>query len=507
MSATATEHGNPGFTLRGLLHGFIDPQSFPGSLDECRVTGIAIDSRRVVPGALFMAVPGVAADGRDHAEDALGAGACAVLYEARNAPRNCQRLEADGRAFGIGGLRRLVGPVASRFHGDPSMRLSITGITGTNGKTTCAWLMAQALGHLGERCALMGTIGAGFPGDLAPSSLTTGDAVSIQADLRHWLDAGASAVCMEVSSHGLDQGRVDGIRFDSAVFTNLSRDHLDYHGDMSNYAAAKKKLFRMPGLKCAVVNAEDPVGREILDECPAPTLISYGATAADISAGKTSFGDSGTRFTWRWQGREYDCESPLIGEINLANLLAVIATLVARGHDAATINATMSRVMPPPGRMERVSGSASGPAVIVDYAHTPDSLARALQSLRSLTRGALVVVFGCGGDRDAGKRKLMGRAAAQNADRIIITNDNPRSEDPGAIATMALEGVADSGASERCRIVLDRAQAIEGAIRAAADGDVVLIAGKGHETTQTIAGEVLPFNDREVASRVLEALH
>ena len=491
--------------LGSLLKGVSGSGDVPALLADTGITGIALDSRRIQPGNLFVAIPGTVGDGRDHIAAALDAGAAAVVFESDRAPPLCRTLADQGRAVGVSNLRERVGLMASRLYGDPSSRFSVIGITGTNGKTTCAWLLAQALECLGERCVMTGTIGSGFPGAMTASSLTTENAVDIQGSLRRWLDKGATAVCMEVSSHGLDQGRVNGVRFNAAVFTNLSRDHLDYHGDMDAYAEAKKKLFRLPGLEAAVVNADDGLGRKILAMTSTPVLMSYGLADADVMPLDPCFDTTGTRFRWTWGGNRFDCRSGLIGEVNLPNLLAVIATLLAQGYAAERIEALLPALRPPPGRMELIPGGKQSPAVVVDYAHTPDSLERALRSLRSLTTGRLGVVFGCGGDRDPGKRPLMGRAAARYADRIIITNDNPRGEDPLAIAGMAREGVAEENSAKSCQVELDRALAIAAAINSARAGDVVLVAGKGHETTQTIGDSVRHFSDREVAARVLEA--
>ncbi len=491
--------------LGALLEGVVGPGGVPAPLAGTGITGMALDSRRIRPGNLFVAMPGTAADGRDYIAAALDAGAIAVAFESDRASRLCRTLADQGRAVGVANLRERVGLMASRLYGDPSSRFSVIGITGTNGKTTCAWLLARALESLGERSVMMGTIGSGFPDAMAASSLTTENAVDIQGSLRGWLDQGATAVCMEVSSHGLDQGRVNGVRFNAAVFTNLSRDHLDYHGDMDAYAEAKKKLFRLPGLEAAVVNADDRLGRKILAMTDTPVLMSYGLADADVMPLDPQFDTAGTHFRWTWGQRRFDCRSRLIGEINLPNLLAVIATLLAQGYAAERIEALLPALRPPPGRMELIAGGKRSPAVVVDYAHTPDSLERALRSLRPLTTGGLGVVFGCGGERDPGKRPLMGRAAARYADRVIITSDNPRGEDPLAIAAMARDAVTGEDAAKPCLVELDRARAITTAISGARAGDVILIAGKGHETTQTIGSCVRRFDDREVVARVLGA--
>ncbi len=496
----------PRFPLGDLLKGITPRERLPEGLADTGITGLSLDSRRIEPGNAFVAIPGRFADGREHVVTALESGARAVLFESDHASEVCRRLAHRGHAVGVSNLKDRVGLMASRLYADPSAHLRVLGITGTNGKTTCAWLLAQALNQLGERCVMMGTLGAGFPGALAAASLTTPDAVAVHRNLRDWLDQGATAVCMEVSSHGLDQGRVNAVHFHTALFTNLTRDHLDYHGDMQAYAEAKKKLFGLLGLEAVVTNTDEALGRDILNLTDAPMRITYGRQGADIRPLNPHFQSTGTQFDWEWHQHRFRIRSRLLGEMNLPNLLAVIATLLAQGYAAEQVARVMPKLGPPPGRMEWIPGRGNGPVGVVDYAHTPDALAQALTSLRPLTPGCLTVVFGCGGERDPGKRRLMGAVAARHADRIWITSDNPRNEDPQVIADMIHEGVLEEGSAGGCEIEIDRARAITRAIRQGRADDVVLVAGKGHETTQIMGAHRMPFCDRDVVRSVLGSL-
>ena len=410
---------------------------------------------------------------------------------------------ARARQSGSGKLRSRVSSIADRYYAFPSRSLNVTGITGTNGKTTCAYLMAQALERLGQRCALMGTTGNGFPGQIKTSELTTGDAITVQRELRQFVDCGATAVCMEISSHALCQDRVAAIDIDTAVFTNLSQDHLDYHQTLQAYAAAKKSLFEFASLKTLVVNGDDPVGQDIcrsfVADASSRRLLTYGLGDADVSANRIQMEASGLRFDLCWKDRIHTISSPLIGRFNVLNLLAVVTALLANDYDLNEIVPIVPHLTPPPGRMEQLASPSAAPMVVVDYAHTPDSLEQALAAIAQHAAGRLWVVFGCGGDRDGGKRPLMGRVAASLADWIILTNDNPRSEPPQAILSQiaqGIEGIGD-GKDRSYQVVEDRAAAIRYAIENADHNDWVLVAGKGHESTQTIGESKLPFNDRE----------
>jgi len=469
----------------------------PSGADR-RVHDIALDSRLVRPGTLFFAVSGSREHGLRYARDAVGRGAVAVVTDAG---------EGNGAddlgvpVIEVPRLRAHLGELADRFHGHPSAELDIVGITGTNGKTTCAWLLAAALHELDGPCALIGTLGSGFPGSIEPGALTTPDVFSLHARLRALRDAGARRVCMEVSSHALDQGRADGVRFDVAVFTNLSRDHLDYHGDMDAYGEAKLRLFRSPALRAAVINRDDRFSDRV--EAVAeqvPERWTYGR-GGDVRARNIRTAESGLAFECelpsRCQPNRLDVGSRLIGRFNVENLLAVITTLLASGQPPASIASQVARLDPAPGRME-VFAAPGLPRIVVDYAHTPDALEKALAGAREHCQGQLWCVFGCGGDRDRGKRPLMGAVAERLADRVIVTDDNPRGESPEAIVGEILAGM-----QRGAKVVHDRRSAIAAALAGAGADDLILVAGKGHETAQTTGERVVPFSDRAVVREAL----
>jgi UDP-N-acetylmuramoyl-L-alanyl-D-glutamate--2,6-diaminopimelate ligase len=398
-----------------------------------------------------------------------------------------------------------LGEIADFIYGSPSEALRVIGITGTNGKTSCAQWIAAALDAPGRRAAVMGTLGNGLAGELAPSPNTTPDAAALQATLALLRDAGAASVAIEVSSHGLDQGRVNGVHFDIALFTNLTRDHLDYHGTMAAYGNAKARLFAWPGLRVAVINIDDAFGQRLADDVRArgTELITYGRISGDVHATAAASGEAGIALevaTPRGRGR---AQTALIGEFNVHNLLGTLGVLIACDMPLAEALAALGRLAPPAGRMQRLGGDGK-PTVVVDYAHTPDALDKVLAALRPVAAegGTLIAVFGAGGDRDPGKRPEMGEVAARRADRIVITSDNPRGEDPQAIANAIARGVLDAG-SRRYAIELDRAKAIRDAIAQADIGDVVLVAGKGHEAYQETGGVRTPFDDVAVAREAL----
>lgn len=484
-----------------------------GILDRLRragvsPAGITADSRRVQPGDVFAAWPGSIADGRRFIGAAVERGAAAVLWD-----------DADGfRVEGLPvpaipapSLRRLGGHLAHLIHGRPSEKQWVVGVTGTNGKTTVTQWLAAALGRLGERCGVIGTLGNGFPGQLADTLNTTPDALEVHRILAGFLAAGGRAATMEVSSIGLDQERVNAVAFDVAVFTNLSRDHLDYHGSMEAYGAAKARLFALPGLGAAVINLDDAFGTDQARRLAAAGLpvIAYtqGAEHATaihgarvLSAQDVRMSPSGVRFVLAFEGARRELDAGVVGPFNVSNLLAVAGALLARGLPLDDIVQAIAQLTPPKGRMQLVGGVGE-PLVVVDYAHTPDALAKVLEAVRATvaTRGGrLVCVFGCGGDRDAGKRPLMGDVARQFADRVIVTSDNPRSEDPVRIVDAIMQG-----AGPQADRVIDRAQAIRIAVGEAAADDVIVLAGKGHEPYQEIMGVRLPFSDVEQARAAL----
>ncbi|WP_142809315.1 UDP-N-acetylmuramoyl-L-alanyl-D-glutamate--2,6-diaminopimelate ligase [Tepidiphilus olei] len=468
------------------------------------------DSRQVQPGTLFLAWPGGKTDGRNYLSEALAAGAEAVLYEAGDGWVPPADLTPVRPLIAVEGLRSLAGPLADRVYGSPSQSLWVAGVTGTNGKTTTSQWLAQALDALGVPCGVIGTLGCGRIGRLEDQGFTTPEAPQIHAWLRGFLDAGCVAAVMEVSSIGLVQDRVAGVRFDVAIFTNLTRDHLDYHGSMEAYAAAKRRLFECPDLQAAVLDVDDPVGETIARECVSRGLETWAVSLRGRPmlpgvrplwlAQPPHEGTSGQRLTLALEGRTLSLHLPAFGTFNASNALLVLGALLARGVELDRAVGVLGRLVPPPGRMQWIGGVAE-PLVVIDYAHTPVALEQVISALMPTARsrgGRLVVVFGCGGDRDRGKRPLMGAVAAQ-ADAVIVTSDNPRSEPPEAILADILAGIG------RTDILVepDRAKAIAQAIEAADADDVILLAGKGHEPYQEIAGVRHPFSDQAEAEAAL----
>jgi UDP-N-acetylmuramoyl-L-alanyl-D-glutamate--2,6-diaminopimelate ligase len=504
MSAVGAQNWRP---LKALLGGLVD---VPESVE---VSDLTLDSRQVTPGAAFFACRGGAHHGLEFAPSAAAAGARAILWEP--APGVMPpAVDASILVRAIPNLRSQLGFIADRFFDAPSASLTVAGITGTNGKTTCAWLLAQALELLGRRAAYVGTLGGGPIDALNRLGTTTPDAVTLHRLLAQMRARGFEAVAVEVSSHGLDQERCAGVRFHTAVFTNLTRDHLDYHGDMAAYGAAKARLFAWPTLKVRVINVDDPFGLEL-------------AHAQQRASGSAQLWLTSQRPSeWLASGADYVCasalhrhaagleleidssrgaarlQSRLIGDFNVDNLLTVLAVLLAWELPLERACDALSRCSAPPGRLQPEGGDGR-PLALIDYAHTPDALAKALAAARAYCRGRLYVVFGAGGDRDAGKRAEMGRVAALGADQLIVTNDNPRSEDPLQITDAILAGVIQAGAAARTRVIHDRALAIRSALTSAADDDVVLIAGKGHEDYQIVGAERRDFSDAEVARAAL----
>lgn len=484
---------SPGISLLQLVPGY-------AGIPDIAVTGVALDSRQVASGDLFMALRGTLVDGREYIDAAIAAGAGAVLADG-------DQLASETRngiqVVTVPGLAARVGEIAARFYGRPTESMYLVGVTGTNGKSTCAYLASQLLAlHFGS-AGLMGTIGNGIWKDgaiaLEETGLTTPDPVRLQADYAEFYARGARAAAMEVSSHSLAQGRVHGLTFDTAVFTNLTRDHLDYHGDMASYGAAKEKFFGLPKLRRGVINIDDPFGAQMVERLKrcGLKLITYGLQNGDLHTANLRRLDSGfaVHLTTPWG--EGELVAPLIGDFNIHNALAVVAAVAAAGMPLTDILAAFPNIKPVPGRMEKVPSDADI-TVLVDYAHTPDALRAALAAARPYCRGHLWCVFGCGGDRDTGKRAPMGRIASEMADHAIVTSDNPRSEEPQKIIDDILAGAAKNIESE-----VDRAAAIERAIVSAQPGDIVLIAGKGHEDYQIIGSRKTHFCDREKASAAL----
>ncbi|MHA6193222.1 UDP-N-acetylmuramoyl-L-alanyl-D-glutamate--2,6-diaminopimelate ligase [Pseudomonas wadenswilerensis] len=473
---------------------------FANASSDPLIRELTLDSRNVRPGDLFLAVPGAKVDGRDHIADALKRGAAAVAYEVQGAT---VLPITDAPLIPVKGLIAQLSDIAGRFYGEPSRLLDLVGVTGTNGKTSVTQLVAQALDLLGQHCGLIGTLGTGFYGALQSGRLTTPDPLAVQSTLNDLKKAGARAVAMEVSSHALEQGRVAALAFDIVVMTNLSRDHLDYHGSMEAYKAAKAKLFAWSNLRCRVVNLDDDFGRELAAESRESRLISYSLKdpAATLYCREATFDDDGVRAVLVTPQGEHMLRSRLLGRFNLSNMLAAVGTLLAMDHPLDEILKVTAKLEGPIGRMQRLGGG-SKPLVVVDYAHTPDALEKVLEALRPHARGQLTCLFGCGGDRDRGKRPLMAEVAERLADRVIVTDDNPRTEDPQAIFADIRPGFAQVDAVE---FISGRGEAIARAIAGAGVDDVIILAGKGHEDYQEINGERHDFSDLVEAEKALAA--
>ncbi len=476
------------------------------------------DSRTVAAGDVFFAYPGDASDGRRYIDAAVSAGAVAILAEA-------QGLELTQPCavplLAVPNLKAVAGSIAAQFHGHPSQHMAVVGITGTSGKTTTSQWLAQALNSVGTRCGVIGTLGAGFPGELTETGFTTPQAVELQGMLADLHRQGSQAVAMEVSSIGLAEDRLAGCHFDTAVFTNLSHEHLDYHGDMTAYEAAKARLFAWPQLRVAVINADDAAGRRLLHSTaarpdaprcvhfgighPAEALPGDGLTATDIE-----WAADGARFRMHWGHHVQAVFLPAFGLFNVSNALAVAAVLLTRDIPLPQVAECLAALPMVEGRLNALGGDGL-PLVIVDYAHKPDALDKVLVALRPVAEqrgGKLVCVFGCGGDRDPSKRAVMARIASERSDVVVVTSDNPRNEEPLAIIGQIMAGVpghpGEPGFGTPILVQIDRSRAIACAVTAAKPADVVLVAGKGHEAYQEIKGEKLPFSDAE---QVRAALH
>jgi UDP-N-acetylmuramoyl-L-alanyl-D-glutamate--2,6-diaminopimelate ligase len=455
---------------------------------DIEVTGLAYDSRQAGPGTLFFCVSGFQRDGHEFAPEAVERGAAALVVERPLGLGVPEVLVEDARAA--------MAPAAARFHGEPTSRLRVAGITGTNGKTTTAWLLRHLLESAGVRCGLLGTVTSVIGGDEQPVVRTTPEAIDLQATFAAMVHAGDAACAMEVSSHALDLHRADGIHWAAAVFTNLSRDHLDFHGTMEEYFAAKRRLFEA-GPAAAILNADDEHGRRLAAELEGAVTFAV-EREADWRALDVRTGLDGSRYRVSGPGGEAEVRSPLPGRFNVSNTLAALAAAAALGVELDEAVAALASFRAAPGRFEPVDEGQDF-AVLVDYAHTPDSLENVLRAARELTEGRVIVVFGAGGDRDRGKRPLMGEIAARLADVVVVTSDNPRSEDPEAIIREILEGAGPGVES-----LVDRREAIARAVGLASEGDVVVVAGKGHEQGQEFeGGRKLPFDDVAVVREAL----
>ncbi|WP_297354613.1 UDP-N-acetylmuramoyl-L-alanyl-D-glutamate--2,6-diaminopimelate ligase [Paraburkholderia sp.] len=476
------------------------------------------DTRSLAEGDVFLAYAVDGADNRPFIESAIERGAVAVLFQ----PESFTGSPDPALARAVPALNELAGSIASGWYGDPSDAMRVVGVTGTNGKTSCSQWIAAALSALGTPCAIIGTLGSGMPGHLVHTGFTTPDAPQLQRNLAQLREAGARAVSMEVSSHALHQGRVNGTAFEIAVFTNLTQDHLDYHGTFAAYEAAKARLFAWPGLRCAVINHDDETGRRLLASTQGHArTIAYGlgtrSQAPDVAAPQadawlhaadvraTATGTAFYLTTSDWGDAEVEVQT--LGAFNVSNLLGVLGALLAADVPFDAALAELAKLEPVNGRMQRLGGRLQNdePLVVIDYAHTPDALEKTLEALRPMAAargGELICMFGCGGDRDATKRPLMGAIAERLADGVVVTSDNPRSEDPQKILDQIATGMKDPSKARR---VEDRASAILQAIRSAAREDVIVLAGKGHEATQEIMGKKRAFSDQDHARLALAA--
>lgn len=504
--------------LSSLLEGI----SHVDAANDRDISGLSLDSRRTRPGDLFLACSGTVKDGSEFIEHAVRAGAIAVVYEAAPSTAKVGSVTRESLArisdipmFRVAGLKQQVGVIASRFYGHPSHDLFVIGITGTNGKTSCCHFLAQALSSTEHPCGVIGTLGYGVYGSLQPGEHTTPDPVTLQSLLADMHDMGVQNVAMEVSSHGLDQERVAGTVIDAAIFTNLSHEHLDYHGDISNYALAKQRLFAMPQLRFAVINCDDEYGRKIVDTLSADVrLLCYSVIdqhqdphqssvnrQAQVTGRLLRMDHNGLEMHVVTPWGEGRVQSTLLGRFNASNLLATLSILLLMDMPLKEAMKKLADLRTVPGRMEYFGGQHGQPLVVVDYAHTPDALKQVLQTLREHCQGQLWCVFGCGGDRDKSKRPLMGSVAERYADHVVITDDNPRFEDAQQIVTHIQAGMTAPHAAD---VMRDRKEAISYAIQHAVSGDIVLIAGKGHEEYQLVGDQKLSFSDRSQVSNLLK---
>ena len=497
-----------GKSLVELLKGYVTSEP----VADIEIIDITSNSRTVGQGCLFIALRGINSQGIDFAKDAVKSGAVAVMYDAQD--EYCVRRVAllskqvATHWIGIEGLDRVNGEVVSRFYGDPGRYLKIIGITGTDGKTSVTHLIAQALVQLGKKVASIGTLGYGIGIELDPASHTTPDAVTLQSYLHQFHQQKCDYVIMEVSSHALQQYRVSGCQFDIAVLTNLGRDHLDYHQDMDQYASAKGRLFREFDLSARVINTDDEFGRQLSHEFKSGGMIRYSASPsakkgdAEVYLLNSKVTAQGLEVHVATPIGEIHASTALMGAFNIDNILACISSLVASGLELPQIQWAVTGLQPIPGRMEKFSGGSNRATAVIDFAHTEQALRACLTTSRDYTSGQLWCVFGCGGDRDQGKRQGMGRAAEELADRIIITDDNPRTEDPQQIVSEIQKGLMHP---DKACVLHNRQAAIEYALTEAKIGDLVVIAGKGHEAEQIIGHQRFPFSDRQVVERFMQA--
>ena len=497
-----------GMPLVELLAGYVTSEP----VADIEIIDITSNSRTVGQGCLFIALRGINSQGIDFAKDAVKSGAVAVMYDAQDdyCVRRVALLSKQVAThwIGIEGLDRVNGEIVSRFYGDPGRYLKIIGITGTDGKTSVTHLIAQALVQLGKKVASIGTLGYGIGIELDPASHTTPDAVTLQSYLHQFHQQKCDYVIMEVSSHALQQYRVSGCQFDIAVLTNLGRDHLDYHQDMDQYASAKARLFREFDLSARVINTDDEFGRQLSREFKSGGMIRYSASPsakkqdAEVYLLNSEVTAQGLDVHVATPIGEIHASTALMGAFNIDNIVACISSLVASGLELPQIQWAVTGLQSIPGRMEKFSGDSNRATAVIDFAHTEQALRACLTTSRDYTSGQLWCVFGCGGDRDQGKRQGMGRAAEELADRIIITDDNPRTEDPQQIVSEIRKGLTHP---DKACVLHNRQAAIEYALTEAKIGDLVVIAGKGHEAEQIIGHQRFPFSDRQVVERFMQA--
>ncbi len=476
---------------------------YPMELPPLEIGGLKLDSRTIASGDAFVAVPGYQVDGRDFIAAAVSAGAKVVLCESDGYG---VREHGTATVVEIPQLKEQLSAIAARFFADPSVSMQVVGVTGTNGKTSVTYLLAELLQACGVKAGVIGTTGSGFPGALLPESHTTPDPIAVQQRLATLRNEGATVVAMEVSSHALVQRRVEAVHFAVGVATNISRDHLDYHGTMANYAGAKRRLFTALDTAQAVLNTDDAALNAWLPDRPDAWRYSLQAQQHQhcVYAQDIVYGDAGTQFNLSvpvaGQRQQFTVASPLLGEFNVYNLLAALVAAAQLGHSWGELSAAARHIKPVPGRMEAFHAKGK-PLVIVDYAHTPDALQQVLSAVRRHCQGQLWCVFGCGGDRDRGKRPQMGAVAAANADRVVVTDDNPRTEDPAHIVQDILAGIPRN--DEQVSVIAGRRQAVEHSIAAAKANDVVVLAGKGHEDYQVIGHERVAYNERAVVAELM----
>jgi len=480
--------------LSTLLDGIV---MIPAESD-CEIMSITQDSREITKGTLFVALKGIQQHGMEYAEAATEQGAAAIIWESDS---GCVSDTWNIPQVEIPDLRQHLGLIADRFYQSPSKALNIVGITGTDGKTSVSHFIAQAVEH----SAVIGTLGVGSLDNLQKATHTTPDVISVHESLAAIKSQGLSNVAMEVSSHALDQSRVENVAFDVAVLTNLSRDHLDYHGTVEAYAEAKERLFSWPNLKAIVVNLDDEFGKKVAQNRGG--VIGYGIgdpgnyPVGSLVAGNTNFGNQGLSATITYGEEQGELRAAVLGRFNLSNLLAALGALLGLGYTLEGALIQLNKVHTVAGRMEKVADADV--LAVVDYAHTPNALETVLKALREHTQNKLICVFGCGGDRDTGKRPLMAKIAEYNADVVVVTDDNPRTENPEKIVADIVAGFKNPA---NISVEHDRAKAIYQALAIAKSGDTVLIAGKGHEKVQILANGTIPFSDREQASKVLQEL-